>query len=468
MNTDAPSTGPGDHERRPGQRPGHEPGLAALVQRPDGTGTHARTGVANLELSVPVESGTTFNAGSLGKQITAHLAVLSSREGLLRLDQPVAAFLPRFRLAQVTVLDLIRHQGGVRDAESMLSLAGLRELDHYTADDLLELAYRQTHRCTEPGQFLYSNTGYLLLAAVLRVVHGGGLPELAARRILEPLGMTTARFVSGPEEVVPGAASSYAPGGRGWLRCQRPTALPGPGTLWCSTTDLGRWLTHLWEAWTPSQRLAFEDDVPYLPSDHEPYVYGPGLYADPRRAGAELLFHYGHEQGFSAAALLFRSGLRVVCLSNHAAVHADHVADTLARAVRRADAGEQDAVDSEAVLRILETARSRAQSPDGGGPPAPPAPRPKDRLHHQAVGTYACADVPGTLRLSVADGTLFLWRRGTCDRLTPNGQASFRATGLRVTVPHALELAAAPPPDLDRFTLHLDRAPNLHYERTGS
>ncbi|MFF9555659.1 serine hydrolase domain-containing protein [Streptomyces albus] len=465
MKTDTPSTGPGARERRPARTPG----VAALVRHPDGTGTHAELGVANMELSVPVQPGTTFNAGSLGKQITAHLAVLSSREGLLRLDQPVTTFLPRFRLTSVTLLDLIRHQGGVRDAESMLSLAGLRELDHYTSDDLLELAYRQSFRCTEPGEFLYSNTGYLLLAAVLRIVYGSDLAELAARRVFEPLGMTTARFVSSPEEVVPGAASSYMPSGRGWLRCQRPTALPGPGTLWCSTTDLDRWLAYLWEAWTPSQQLAFEDDVPYLPSDHEPYVYGPGLYADPRRAGAELVFHYGHEQGFSAAALLFRSGLRVLCLSNHAAVHADHVADTISRAARRTDAGSQDTADSEGLLRILKEACSRVQSPDRDQqlPASPPAPRPKERLSHQALGTYACEDVPGTLRLSVADGKLFLWRRGTCEHLIPNGPASFCTADLRVTVPHNLELAATPLPAPDRFTLHLGRAPNLHYQRTG-
>lgn len=465
MNHEPPPFGPVDREERTAQWHAQAPGLTALVQRPGEPDTHAHIGVANIELSAAIGCGTTFNAGSVGKQITAHLALLSSRRGLLRLDQQVSTFLPRFQLSSVTVADLIRHQGGVRDAESLLSLVGLRELDHYTAHDLLELAYRQSRRCTQPGQFLYSNTGYLLLAAILRAVHGSDLAELASQWVFEPLGMTSSRFVSSPDEVVPGAASSYAPTAGGWVRCQRPAALPGPGTLWCSATDLGRWLTHLWETWPVSDQFVYEGDVPYLPSDHPPYVYGPGMYADPRRPGDETVFHYGHEQGFSAATLLFRSGLRVVCLSNHASVHADHASDRILRTLRSADAGRSP-VDAEGLLRFLEDARRHAQVSNAEEQPSEPGPR--DRLHHTVLGTYACEDVPGILRLSVAEGALFLWRRGTCDRLAPVGPATFHANGLRITMPHGLEPTASRHPAVDRFILHLDRAPDLRYQRTTS
>ncbi|MBH1937466.1 beta-lactamase family protein [Streptomyces sp. AV19] len=436
--------------------PPPKPGLAVLVQQPGAPDARVHHGLANLELSAPIGPGTTFNAGSLGKQITAHLVVLAARQGLLGLDRPVSAFLPRFRLTSVTVADLVRHQGGVRDAESLLSLAGLRDLDHYTSHDLLELAFRQTRRCTEPGRFLYSNTGYLLLAAVLRTVHGTDLTELAGRQVFAPLEMTSARFVPDPLRVVPGAASSYAPTPDGWVRCQRPVALPGPGTLWCSTTDLGRWLTHLWETWPTARRLVHDQDIPYCPSDHPPHLYGPGLYADPRRPGDEAVFHYGHEQGFSAAALLFRSGLRVVCLSNHAAVHAGHVADRIIKEFRSAGC------QLDALQRIVEGAR--AAGADG----KPPQPGPDHRSDHTALGTYTCADVPGALRLTVADGRLFLWRRGTSDLLVPDGPATFHANGLRLVAPHPVDPTTLRPGHPEHFTLHLDRAPDLRYHRTTS
>ncbi|WP_049715096.1 serine hydrolase domain-containing protein [Streptomyces caatingaensis] len=432
------------------------PGLAVLVQRPGAADTRLHHGLANLELSVPVGPGTTFDAGSVGKQITAHVAVLSARRGLLGLDRPVSAYLPRFRIPSVTVADLIRHQGGVRDAESLLSLAGLRDLDHYTSHDLLELAYRQTRRCVAPGRFLYSNTGYLLLAAVLHTVHGTDLAQLARRWVFGPLGMTSARFVADPRQVVPGAASSYLPTADGWAHGRRPVALPGPGSLWCSTTDLGRWLTRLGETWPAAHRFVHDREVPYGPADHRPCLYGPGLYADPRRPGDETVFHYGHEQGFSAAALLTRSGLRVVCLANHAAVHADHAADRIVRALRNGE------FDDEKLRRIVADVHRRARPPDAGGKPAEPG------SDHTELGTYTCADVPGALRLTVADGRLFLWRRGTRDRLAPDGPGAFRADGLRLVAPGPVDPATLRPGRPERFTLHLDRAPGLRYHRTSS
>ncbi|WP_372405620.1 serine hydrolase domain-containing protein [Streptomyces luteireticuli] len=429
------------------------PGVALLVQRPGMPDAHVHTGTAALEQPSAVDATTVFDTGSVGKQFTAHLVLLSARRKLLRLDRPVSAFLPRFRLPSVTVEDLVRHQGGVRDAESLLSLAGFRDLDHYTADDLLQLAYRQSRRCTEPGTFLYSNTGYLLLAAILRTVHGTELQDLAAHWVFGPLGMASARFVSDPREVLPGAASSYAPTAHGWMRCQRPVALPGPGSLWCSATDLARWLTHLWTSWPAAQRLVHEDEIPYCAGDHAPYLYGPGLYGDGRRPGDESVFHYGHEQGFSAAALLFRSGLRVICLSNHASVHADRVADGVATALRRPAPGDV----RDLLPRIVDDALDRSRAPRTSAP---------DRCReadHTVLGTYACEDVPGTLRLSTAGGSLHLWRRGTCSPLVPTGPVDFRGDGLRLVLPGT---AASPHTGVERFTLHLDRAPDLRYRRT--
>ncbi|MFE6738414.1 serine hydrolase domain-containing protein [Streptomyces tubercidicus] len=451
------------------------PGVTVLVQRPDSLELRWHTGTAHLELSVPIGPDTTFNVGSVAKQITAHLVLLSARRGLIALDRPVAAYLPRFALPDVTLADLIRHQGGVRDAESLLSLAGLRDLDHYSAEDLLELAYRQTRRCTAAGNFLYSNTGYLLLADVLRSVHGTDLADLAAHWVFNPLAMTASRFMTDPRDVLPGAASSYAPTAAGWTRCQRPVTLPGPGSLWSSASDLARWLTYVHEEWTAPQPLVFAPELTYCTSDHERYVYGPGLYADTRRADNALVFHYGHEQGFSAATHLSYRGLRVVCLSNNAAVSADHVAaDVLAALTGEAPGAPRGAEASVETLARLVSRRMDAattmESTAAGTANSPPAATPETRLEHTELGRYVCDEVPGAVRLTRAGDTLYLWRRGTRDRLSPAGLATFSGTGVRLVLPDGIgpaplpgTVADAPPTKVEEFTLHLNRAPDLHY-----
>ncbi|MEV1066033.1 serine hydrolase domain-containing protein [Streptomyces sp. NPDC050263] len=429
----------------------HEPGLILRVHAANRPPAQTYTGVASVELGTPVGENTVFNVGSVAKQITAYLCVRAARDRLLDLDRPVGDILPRFQIPDVTIGDLIRHNGGIRDAESMLSLVGFRDLDHYTADDLLQLAYRQGHRAVEPGRFLYSNTGYLLLGAVLRHVHDAALQEVADEQVFTPLGMTAARFKSDPREVIPGAAASYRGTTPGWLHQERPVALPGPGSLWCSAADLDQWLDHLHHEWQPcaDAALPFERQLGYRPSDHPPFTYGAGLYAS-RGPSRTAVFHYGHEQGFSAATHLTSSGLRVICLSNHAGIAADSVVATVLANLDPCSTADIGEVLSRSVQRRSEPPPSPTNHSDADPP-------------HTPLGTYACDDVPGTVRLTRSEDSLYLWRRGTRDRLARTGSATYTGDGYTLTLPTATsgddKLA------INGFVLDLDRAPGLHYRR---
>ncbi|WP_433530601.1 serine hydrolase domain-containing protein [Micromonospora sp. CA-263727] len=430
-----------------------EPGVALYVRHTDGPPIQAHVGAANLEHSAPVAEKTAFNVGSVAKQITAYLTIRADRGRLLTLNRRVGDILPHFRIRDVTIRDLVAHRSGLRDAESLLALAGFRDLDHYTADDLLQLAYRQQRRAVEPGRFLYSNTSYLLLAETLKHVYGAGLNEIAHRQVFTPLGMTSARFKTDPREVIPHAAASYRATADGWQHQQSPVTLPGPGSLWCTAADLDRWLAHLWHEWHPSadDGLPFDQDLGYWPSDHPPFTYGAGLYADPRPSRTAV-FHYGHEQGFSAATYLTNSGLRVVCLSNHAGIPADFVAT----AARSDITHDLDAKPDEILSRALASCPVHQATPQDSVDAEAP---------HSTLGTFACDEVPGTVRLTRSTGSLYLWRRGAFDRLTCTGPATYAANGYTLTLPTYTADGNVPMPD--GFTLDLDRAPGLHYRKSS-
>ncbi|MEV0415968.1 serine hydrolase domain-containing protein [Streptomyces sp. NPDC050448] len=423
-----------------------QPGLSLLAHRPGEEPTLLHTGLASLEHGLAIGPDTTFNVGSVAKQITAHLILLAARDDLLRLDQRASDLLPRLKISDVTVADLVTHRSGIRDAESLLSLAGFRDLDHYTADDLRTLAYRQDQRAVPEGRFLYSNTNYLLLAEILESVHRTTLPDLARRRVFGPLGMHATHFKTDPRQVIPGAAFAYQSTHHGWRRTEVPVTLPGPGTLWTTVGDLDRWLTHLHQRWQHPRQLPWQEAVGYEPSDHEPYLYGPGLYAD-ARPGCDAVFHYGHEQGFSAAAHVEASGLRVIALSNNAGLSADRVIAAILRNLHQPPL----LAPKEALLR----AAAREQTPSTV---VQDQPRPGDLGQHTELGTFTCDQAPGNLRLTRRADTLHLWRRGTCDRLTPAGSGIYAGNGYTLTVPSGTD-------QVDRFTLDLDRAPGLTYIR---
>ncbi|GHI86552.1 serine hydrolase domain-containing protein [Streptomyces xanthophaeus] len=423
-----------------------EPGLSLLVHRPGEEPALLHTGLASLEHGLPIGPDTTFNVGSVAKQITAHLILLAAHDDLLRLDQQAADLLPRLKITDVTVADLVAHRSGIRDAESLLSLAGFRDLDHYTADDLRTLAYRQDQRAVPEGRFLYSNTNYLLLAEILETVHRTTLPDLAQHRVFGPLGMHSTHFKSDPRQVTPGAASAYQATQHGWQHTETPVTLPGPGTLWTAVGDLDRWLAHLHQLWQHPHQLPWQEAVDYEPGDHEPYLYGPGLYAD-ARPGRTAVFHYGHEQGFSAAAHVEASGLRVIALSNNAGLSADRVtAATLRDLHQQPTLAPKEAVVRATALQRTASTATRDQ------------PTPDDLGQHTELGTFACDQAPGSLRLTRRADDLHLWRRGTCDQLTPTGSGTYVGNGYTLTVPSSTD-------QVDRFTLDLDRAPRLTYIR---
>ncbi|MFG2338790.1 serine hydrolase domain-containing protein [Streptomyces yangpuensis] len=424
-----------------------QPGLSLLVHRPGEEPTLLHTGLASLEHGLAIGPDTTFNVGSVAKQITAHLILLAAHDDLLHLDQRAADLLPRLEICDITVADLVTHQSGIRDAESLLSLAGFRDLDHYTAGDLRTLAYRQDQRAVPEGRFLYSNTNYLLLAEILETIHRSTLPDLARHRIFGPLGMHATHFKADPRQVIPGAASAYQATHHGWRHTEVPVTLPGPGTLWTTVGDLDRWLTHLHQRWQHPHQLPWQKAIGYEPSDHEPYLYGPGLYADARPGRDAAVFHYGHEQGFSAAAHVEASGLRVIALSNNTGLAADRVTAALLR-----DLHQQPTL---APKEALVCAAARERTP---GTAVQDQPAPDDLGQHTELGTFTCDQAPGSLRLTRSSATLHLWRRGTYDRLTPTGSGNYAGNGYTLTVPSGTG-------EVDRFTLDLDRAPGLTYIR---
>lgn len=202
-------------------------------------------GAANLENGVPNTKATVFHLASVSKQFTAFAIYLLAQDGKLSLDDDVRKYVPKLHDfgKLITIRHLLHHTSGVRDQWNLLALAGWRLDDEITDDDVARLLFHQTELNFAPGdQFLYSNSGYTLLAMVVKQVSGKTLPEFAKERIFDPLGMSHTHFQGEYGIVVKNRAYSYArqPDGK-YHYVALTYSTVGPSSLFSTVGDLARW-----------------------------------------------------------------------------------------------------------------------------------------------------------------------------------------------------------------------------------
>ncbi|HEX4322091.1 MAG TPA: serine hydrolase domain-containing protein [Acidobacteriaceae bacterium] len=175
-------------------------------------------GIANLNDDVPITSATVFHVASMSKQFTAASILLLAQQGKLSIDDDVHKYIPELPDfgEKITLRHMMHHTSGLRDQWALLELAGWRySQDLITDDDVMSVVTRQKALNFKPGErYLYSNTGFTLLAIVVKRVSGMSFREFTTKNIFEPLGMTHTHFRDDHEEVIKHDALGYEQEGK--------------------------------------------------------------------------------------------------------------------------------------------------------------------------------------------------------------------------------------------------------------
>jgi D-alanyl-D-alanine-carboxypeptidase/D-alanyl-D-alanine-endopeptidase len=136
-----------------------------------------------------------FEIGSITKVFTALLLADMVERGEVKLDDPVAMYLPKGTLVpsragrEITLEDLATHSSGLPRDATNLDLQQVNPFAGYGPTQLYEFLARYT-LTRDPGERVeYSNVGATLLGHVLTLRAGKTYEQLLRTRILEPLGM---------------------------------------------------------------------------------------------------------------------------------------------------------------------------------------------------------------------------------------------------------------------------------------
>lgn len=200
-------------------------------------------GFANREWRAANDGDTKFRLGSITKQFTAVAIMILNERGLVDLDAPVKTWLPDAPAAwdQVTVRRLLAHTAGVPNFTSFEDFQATKALPA-TIDGLIA-RFRDRPLDFQPGQGRkYSNSGYVLLTAIIEKASGQSYADFIAQNLLAPLGMNDSGYDTNAA-ILPRRASGYTPGPRGVVNAAHwDMSIPqGAGGLYSTTHDLLKW-----------------------------------------------------------------------------------------------------------------------------------------------------------------------------------------------------------------------------------
>lgn len=172
----------------------HFPGLAFGIVVDGRLVYSGGTGYTDVAKQLPATPKSVFRIASMSKSITV-LAILKLRdEGKLKLDDPVAKYIPEagkltYLTADapaLTIHNLMSHSSGFPEDNPW----GDRQLADSDAD-LLALLKGGISFANVPGTtYEYSNLGFAMLGHIITVVAGKPYQQYITESILKPLGMT--------------------------------------------------------------------------------------------------------------------------------------------------------------------------------------------------------------------------------------------------------------------------------------
>ncbi|NBT13800.1 MAG: class A beta-lactamase-related serine hydrolase [Planctomycetia bacterium] len=240
-------------------------GAVVLVTDRDRTLLHEAAGQADVAAGRPLAPDSLFWIASMTKPITAAAVMILVDEGKVRLDEPVATYLPEFRESWLAaekdagriVLRRPRRPITVRDVLSHTSGLPFKSPIETPTLDTLPLAvavrcYAQLPLLFEPGSaYGYSNAGINACGRVVEVVAGMPYEEFLETRLFRPLGMSDTTFRPTAAQVARIATAYRRDDTTGALvpltidQLQYPLAGPGRypmpgGGLFSTAADCGR------------------------------------------------------------------------------------------------------------------------------------------------------------------------------------------------------------------------------------
>ena len=346
------------------------PGCAVAIIKNENVVFKKGYGMSNLEYNVPITPSSIFHIASESKQYVAFCMLLLEQQGKLSIDDDIRKYLDYVPDLgkKITIRHLIHHTSGLRDQWQLLAHAGWQLDDVITQEHIIKLVSKQKALNFEPGEeHLYCNTGYTLMAEIVKKASGLSLREYTDKYIFKPLEMNNTHFHDNYREIVPNRTYSYSPGGpNGYSHSVLSYSTVGATSLFTTVEDEAKWLMNYENGKVGGKELLQKMYSQGILNNGKKLTYAFAINMGDYNGWKEI-GHGGGDAGFRTYATRFpEQQLGIIVFSNLASFNSYGMAMQVAELLLPPKEKKSDNALTLADSNLLKKLVGRYVSPRGG------------------------------------------------------------------------------------------------------
>ncbi len=221
---------------------------AVLIIKNDSVLLKNTYGFTDATETKPLDNSALFRLASVSKQFTAAGILLLKQQQKLDLDDAITTYLPELPYTNVTIRQLLNHTSGIPDnymsfPKTHKAVVGTLLTNQKVVALLAKENKPLVHTPNE--NYVYSNTGYVLLAAIIEEVSKSSFEAFMTKEIFNPLKMYETRVwnLQSEDKDFKNKTTSFENyfGNKTALKPGVLDGVSGDGSVFCSINDFEIW-----------------------------------------------------------------------------------------------------------------------------------------------------------------------------------------------------------------------------------
>jgi CubicO group peptidase (beta-lactamase class C family) len=283
------------------------PGIIAAIASSEGLLAIGSAGVRKAGSDIPIGPNDLFHLGSCTKAMTAAMLATLVAEGKLDWDMKLIEAIPELKksihpdYSNITLWQLLTHRAGLPKNPVNWGAHPTKEIKARRIAIMKDNL--SSPPAIKPGEFNYSNFGYMIAACMAEKVTGFSWETLMKLRLFDPLGMTSAGFgVPDKRQSIDQPWGHTGSGGNWQPSTSYDAEAIGPaGEIHCSIRDWAKFLSLFMSGKNP---VLDSTSINKLEQPVGFYAGGWGIIEDRPWAKGKVLTHNGSNAIWYATAIV--------------------------------------------------------------------------------------------------------------------------------------------------------------------